>query len=93
MVKSYTFGQVASFELGSYFGKFYTSERLLLAATADRLFGFNHAGQLHWVSDCLGIDGVVVERIDAGVVSGYGEWDPPGGWRSFRIDLVTGKQV
>jgi hypothetical protein len=86
-------GQVGSFELGSYFGKIYTSERLLLAATAERIFGFNDAGQLQWVSDCLGIDGVVVERIDAAIVSGCGEWDPPGGWRSFRIDLVTGKQV
>jgi hypothetical protein len=86
-------GQVGSFELGSYFGRIYTSERLLLVATAERLFGFNHAGQLEWVSDCLGIDGVVVERIDAGIASGCGEWDPPGGWRSFRIDLVTGKHV
>jgi hypothetical protein len=86
-------GQVESFELVSYFSKLYPSEKLLLVATAERLFGFNHAGQLQWVSDCLGIDGVVVEQIDAGIASGFGEWDPPGGWRSFRVDLVRGKRM
>jgi len=38
----------------------------------------------------LGIDGIIVASTSDGVISGEGEWDPPGGWRPFRLSLATG---
>ena len=42
------------------------------------------------VSEPVGIDGVVVTAIAEGRVEELGEWDPPGGWRVFALDLGTG---
>ena len=40
----------------------------------------------------LGIDGVIIERFTEEKLYGSGEWDPPGGWRDFVLDLKTGKK-
>ena len=47
-------------------------------------------GELLWTSPALGVDGVLVHSIDDGVIAGEGEWDPPGGWRPFRVALSSG---
>lgn len=44
-----------------------------------------------WRSDALGIDGVIVDRISADEIEGQGEWDPPGGWKPFRVSAHSGK--
>ncbi|MFN3648407.1 MAG: hypothetical protein ACK47B_02400 [Armatimonadota bacterium] len=77
-------------ELGGYFAGLYPDESCLLVASAARLFRLSEEGEILWVSEELGIDGVVVERVEAGLISGQGEWDPPGGWRPFRVCLQTG---
>lgn len=84
-------GRTLTIQLGSYFGDFYPSESCLLIASAERLFCVDSDGSLKWESVELGIDGVVVEKVIDGVIDGQGEWDPPGGWRSFRIELASGK--
>jgi len=46
---------------------------------------------LLWRSDCLGIDGVMVDQVADGIIRGKGEWDPPGGWRPFQVRFATGR--
>ena len=82
---------VKTFALGRYFGHLYPSESHLLAASAERLYCIDADARLLWVSDVLGIDGVVVDRIDADWIDGEGDWDPPDGWRRFRIRRDTGR--
>lgn len=79
-----------SFSLGSYFGHLYTAPDALFVACAARLFRFDSSGVLVWSSGVLGIDGVVLESWSGAVLAGCGEWEPPGGWRPFRIARDTG---
>lgn len=77
-------------DLGSYFGDLYPFESFVLIASCERLFRLHADGEVAWSTDVLGIDGVVVSRVDGNTIVGEGEWDPPGGWRPFRLDLRTG---
>jgi hypothetical protein len=83
----------ASFRLAGYFGHLYPEADRLLVADAERLWCFDGSGSLQWRSPELGLDGVVVDRVADGVVEGKGEWDPPGGWRTFRVYLASGEIV
>lgn len=83
-------GAAVRHELQSYFSHFYVSDHVLLAASGERIRRFSTDGSLMWTSAMLGIDGVVVDRVTATVMEGSGDWDPPGGWRPFRIRLDTG---
>jgi hypothetical protein len=73
-----------------YFGHLYPSEAHLLIASASELICVNQAGEPLWRRAGLGLDGVIVDRADDGFIEGQGEWDPPGGWRPFRLSLATG---
>jgi len=83
-------GTVKSFPLSGYFGHIYTTEEELLIADAERIHCFDKSGSVLWRSETVGIDGVVVHNIEHGVIAGEGEWDPPGGWRPFRLLLSSG---
>jgi hypothetical protein len=84
---------VLSVDLASYFGHMYPVEQYLLVASAESLFRIESDGSVLWRSDALGIDGVVVDQVAEGIVRGQGEWDPPGGWRPFEVNLGTGQRV
>lgn len=79
-----------SVALGCYFGHAYLSDECLLVASRDRLCRFDADGSMRWRSVELGLDGVVVDRVAGGAVEGQGEWDPPGGWKPFRVSLALG---
>ena len=64
-----------------YFGHLYPLDEHLLVATASELICLGTDGDTRWRRDDLGIDGVI---------AGQGEWDPPGGWRPFRLGLADG---
>lgn len=87
-----------SHPLGDYVGHIYSvpdihSDRLnerVLVATYCHVFLIDiHAGIL-WKSSQCAIDGVIITSIENDTVFGLGEWDPPGGWESFKLDLKTG---
>src|SRR5262245_37340354 len=82
-----------SLDLGAYFGHVYPVEQYLLVASAESLFRIDSDGSLLWRADHLGIDGVVVERVEMGVIKGQGEWNPPGGWLPFQVNLDTGQRA
>jgi hypothetical protein len=83
--------EVSRLDLGTYFGYAYPEPEFLLVASAERLFRIGLAGGLEWRSDDLGIDGVIVDSITSELIEGQGEWDPPGGWRPFRVSVSSGK--
>jgi hypothetical protein len=77
-------------ELGSCFGHLYPLESCLLVASCERLFAVRVDGDLVWTTEVIGIDGVVIDRVVGTRIEGQGEWDPPDGWRPFRVDLRSG---
>jgi hypothetical protein len=86
-------GLPITISLESYFGHLYPTDTFLLVATARKLHCFSHDGTKKWSSPELGIDGVVVIAIDQYVILGDGEWDPPGGWKPFKVRLTSGELV
>ena len=86
-------GAVTKQELGMYFGHLYADAEYLLVASGDRLWRIDRDGSLKWKTDVLGTDGVVVNDVTEGIISGDGEWDPPGGWQPFRIRLDSGQKA
>ena len=86
-------GKVTTIELDGYFGHLWLHDDVLLVASQDRLFRLSRTGELIWTTGKLGIDGVVVDRLQDGIVYGQGEWDPPGGWKRFAIRLDSGEFV
>jgi hypothetical protein len=60
---------------------------------ACRLISINERGEQSWASEPLGIDGVVVDEVQDGVIIGQGEWDPPSAWRPFRLSLESGEAL
>ncbi|MBZ0059732.1 hypothetical protein ACOYA6_07735 [Leclercia barmai] len=87
-----------SYPLGDYVGHLYSvpdihSDRLqdrVLVATYCHVFLMDIAAGILWKSGQCAIDGVIVTSIENDTVLGEGEWDPPGGWESFKLDLKTG---
>lgn len=92
-------GSVVSHSLDGYFGHIFTASDLdaaelggsVLVASASELLRFGSSGQLMWYRYGLGLDGVGVNRIEDDVIFGEGEWDPPGGWKPFQLNLDTGE--
>lgn len=82
--------EVAAVECEGYFGHLYPVDGRLLIADTSRLVCVDLRGERLWVSTPLGIDGVVVDDVQDGIIFGKGEWDPPGGWEPFRLSLNTG---
>lgn len=81
---------VIEHRLGSYFGYLYPTPGVLFVASAERVYRFSPEGTLAWRSEPVGLDGVIVHDIGSNTLEGSGEWDPPGGWRSFRLCATTG---
>jgi hypothetical protein len=85
-----THGQHIHLCLGDYFISFHAEPDYLLAVSAIGIVRLDERGAVIWRNDDLGLDGVIVDHISDGVITGHGEWDPPGGWRPFRLSLVYG---
>jgi hypothetical protein len=83
----------STLDLDDYFGHLYPLEHCLLVASSQRLFCVATDGIVKWSSRELGIDGVVVSRVWDAIIDGEGQWDPPGGWKPFRIRLDTGSRI
>lgn len=80
-------------DLGDYFCSFYSHSVFLLAASGSRVFRLAPDGNLLWNSPEVGVDGVILNNVEDGTISGVGEWDPPGGWMPFRLRLRSGDIV
>lgn len=83
---------VCEWDLGNYFNSFLPAKEYLLVASAQRIHRIDPNGTMLWSSNDLGIDGIMIDRIEEDIIYGQGEWDPPGGWKPFRVELETGKK-
>lgn len=87
-----------SHPLGDYVGHIYSvpdihSDRLydrILVTTYCHVFLMDITAGILWKSRECAIDGVIITLIENHTVLGIGEWDPPGGWEPFKLDLKTG---
>jgi hypothetical protein len=88
-------GKFQIFLTGSapYFGGFYAGPDYLLAASGDSLLRLGADGKVLWTAPDLGLDGVIVDSVNSGVIHGQGEWDPPGGWKPFALRLDSGRRL
>jgi hypothetical protein len=83
--------QSTTVHLGGYFSGLYPLADCLLVASQDRVWRVDPNQSIRWRSQRVGLDGVVLHPDPASnKVTGDGEWDPPGGWQSFTLDLETG---
>jgi hypothetical protein len=78
------FGSIAT---GAEFGR---GDDFLLILCGERITRINDDGTIAWVSEPVGLDGVTVSGVKSGIVDGDGEWDPPGGWKPYRLRLADG---
>jgi ureidoacrylate peracid hydrolase len=88
---SQTTGQQHDLCLENYFVGFHAEADYLLALSGIGIARLDESGAVIWKNDDLGLDGVIVDHITHGMITGQGEWDPPGGWRPFRLSLADGK--
>ena len=84
---------VLEIALPLYFEAFRASDEYLLILAGQGIVRLDPRGRVIWTNDQLAIDGVQLDAIEDGLIHGSGEWDPPGGWRPFRIRLDTGEIV
>ena len=82
--------QSIELNLGGYFGHMEKHGDELLIASVERVFCLDSDGKLRWQSPQLGIDGVVLHESTEHEIYGAGEWDPPGGWRDFKLSASSG---
>lgn len=94
--------RVTQTRLEGYFGHIYPASAFqepatlpfsFLVAGASQLVCIGRDGSIAWIAQDLGIDGVTVESIEHQIITGAGEWDPPGGWRPFALALGSGTRV
>lgn len=74
-----------------YFSGFWHDGEVLIVVSGTGLVRIDPQGDVRWRNHGLGIDGVVLESVTPTTIKGSGEWDPPGGWRTFQISARTGR--
>jgi len=77
-------------ELQEYFSEFRLGDDWLLVVTGRDITRLDDHGNIVWRSECLGLDGVAIHAICDDVISGEGQWDPPGDWQPFVVILSNG---
>lgn len=86
--------------LEDYFGHLYVPEDFglpsmgfgVLVASGTALFNLTATGELLWCTRDLAVDGVQVSDVRDGLIFGSAELDPPGGWKPFVLNLITGER-
>jgi hypothetical protein len=87
-----------SIRISHYFSRCYVPHELdaptdafdVLAVGCSEVIRFNRAGDVVWIVSNLAIDGIVLHRVENGRIRGDAEWDPPGGWEPFELDVLSG---
>ncbi len=78
-------------KLNGYFDHLYKDGDLLFVTGAQDIYCIDlNCKQVRWITENLGIDGVIIESITETKIFGAGEWDPPNGWRDFELNKLSG---
>ena len=81
---------ILTLDLNGYFGHLYIHEDNFYVAHAYGIYCMDKNGNIKWNNNNLGIDGVLIFDFYSDIITGTGEWDPPGGWIDFILDKETG---
>ena len=84
---------ILTLEMDGYFGNLYFHQDYFYVSDLGSITCLNKKGAILWRNNNLGIDGVLIHEFTENEIQGSGEWDPPGGWRDFVLDLKTGKLI
>ncbi len=76
--------------LDGYFGNFSVLEDMIFVCSASDITGLSIEGEIKWKSDPIAIDGIIINSIENNTIYCSCEWDPPGGWQPYQLDLQTG---
>jgi len=76
-----------------YFGHFYPDHEYLLVASATALLRLAPDGNVLWNRSDLGLDGVVVNSVEDGLIKGEGCWDLDEEWKPFLLRLDSGELI
>lgn len=82
--------ELVSLKFDGYFSSFRVFQDQVFVSTNSDLLCMDMTGAIKWMTRQVGLDGVVIHEISESVISGSGEWDPPGGWQPFKLDTKTG---
>lgn len=81
------------YPLDGYFGSITMGDGYCLIASATCILRIDRMGAKLWESKEIAVDGVIISNVDDDTITGDGEWDPPGGWRPFALNLATGQPL
>ncbi|MGH1419889.1 MAG: hypothetical protein ACRBCJ_13615 [Hyphomicrobiaceae bacterium] len=78
---------------GDYLIDLWCEHAFMLVITGSGLTRIERDGSVGWRNHCLGIDGIILDKVSDVSIEGAGEWDPPGGWKPFQISSTTGLEM
>jgi hypothetical protein len=81
---------ILTLNIYGYFGNINFNEGYFYVADASSIYCIDKKGVVIWENTNLGIDGVIINDFSENEIIGSGEWDPPNGWRKFKLDKKTG---
>ena len=84
---------ILKLKMEGYFGHLYFNEDLFYVADSAGINCISKNASIRWQNKNLGIDGVIINDFTNDKIAGSGEWDPPGGWRTFILDNRTGSLI
>lgn len=82
---------LAVLKADGYFGHLYLHDEHFYIADATGITCMDDTGKIVWMNNNLGIDGILINKFENEMISGVGEWDPPGGWQHISLNKYSGK--
>ena len=79
-------------DFNGYFNGFTISEEHLFVAYNSGIYCLTKYGQIKWHKS-IGIDGVIIDKVENGKVFGSEQSDPPDGWKDFILDFDPGNST
>ncbi|MDN3657439.1 hypothetical protein QWZ08_17435 [Ferruginibacter paludis] len=76
--------------LDGYFGNFRIYDDKIFVCSAGDVTCLSLDGEVKWKSESIAIDGVIINSFENNIIYCSCEWDPPGGWRPYRLSFQTG---
>lgn len=84
---------ILSLKLNGYFNQFIIEDNLIYVSDAVGLYCINIDGSVIWANSNLGVDGVIINKLEATTIRISAECDPSNGWKEFVLDKRTGEII
>ncbi len=77
-------------DFNGYFDGFTISEEHLFIAYNSGIYCLTKYGQIKWHNGNIGLDVIIINKVENGKIYGSEQIDPPDGWTDFILDIDTG---